>query len=174
MAQIIEWFQCGFCGRRQRWRAELVGVDVDCQCGRPVKCPELDALELAARSEGTANGTIAALTMSGAAVAAPGYSEAVEIRLASHEAAAASPELQVGAGQPWHRDINFRTLFWTLAALFGLALAIFAAIMAEWPWIVAAVMISPYTFRRWWKCERSWQGQRSLMRAVEETLGGPE
>ena len=35
----LEWVQCRQCGRRQRWKAELAGSEVDCPCGRKVFFP---------------------------------------------------------------------------------------------------------------------------------------
>lgn len=39
MANVLEWVQCSGCGRRHRWKAELVGKAIDCACGKAVPVP---------------------------------------------------------------------------------------------------------------------------------------
>ncbi len=166
MVELIEWYQCRGCGRRLKWRAELVGRETECQCGSVVVCPELSGFELEEASPDSTMSATASGSMSGSVIAAS-QQEVLEVDLTEE----VEPARCVHGEIPWHRHINFKAVCWTGAALFGLSVGIFAVIMAEWPWIVAAVIITPFTFWKWWKCERIWQGPRSLARAVEETLG---
>ena len=169
MAEIMEWFQCRTCGRRQKWRAELVGTEIDCPCGSVIVCPDIDGFDLepgTAQGRGDASGGSTAAGSMGGSVIVASQSEAAEMPIA-----AVAPARPITGAVPWHRHINFRALMWSAAALVGLAAAIFAVIMNEWPYWVTAGVVTPLTFWRWWKCERLWQGPRSLSRAVEETLG---
>lgn len=42
MASVLEWVQCPKCGRRHKWKAELVGTEIACSCGNTVPVPSHD------------------------------------------------------------------------------------------------------------------------------------
>lgn len=42
MASVLEWVQCKSCGRRHRWKADLVGTDLACSCGGKVPVPSVE------------------------------------------------------------------------------------------------------------------------------------
>ena len=170
MNAVLEWYQCSKCGRRYRWRPELVGTVTDCACGVEVECPDIQ--HAASLSSAGLDDTVGGSTMTGSSVVAASQHEGIEVEVEPDRVETAEPVRYRRHGQvSWHRHINTKALCWTAAALVGLAVGIFAVIMNEWPYWVAAGLVTPFTFWRWWCCERIWQGPRSLARAVEETLG---
>jgi len=165
MAELLEWFQCKKCGRRQRWRAELAGRTVDCACGARVTVPDPELRIDSADPEDTLSATGSAIAMdqtigmdesSGAPVIPAAYS--------------------YGAAQ---RGIFGLTPFgelilWTILAAIGFVLAVFAAFNYKWTagWICGGIALiwAPVSLYKWRRAERRWQGYRKLARAVEETL----
>lgn len=162
MAQVLEWFQCKACGRRHRWKAEIAGTEIECACGEGVLCPALDVASDPSDGSGTGVAPSAA---------APADADALPDEVIALEGEEGAGEIRYqrkrGAGLFGMGRFG-EMVFWMVGAAIGFALLVHAIVL-QWPaYVVATVIWAPISF---WMARRKlkrWQGNRSLVRAIEE------
>lgn len=166
-------FRCFACGRTFRWVPEIAGKSLRCKCGEKVRCPEpRDETFTAAQSlDDTLDDTVAEVVIQEHldTLDRTGQESAASDQANDSEGVRIIPQKGV-FGWTIGRDV----LFWMCWSLVGLACAILAAIVQERfvAYIVAAVIIGPYS---WWRLYKSWprwtQG-RPWLQCLTEDLGG--
>lgn len=163
MAEVLEWFQCKGCGRRHRWRADIAGRNIQCSCGGTVLCPEVDVSDASRSPHDTLVET------------ADSEDSAFGASFKAQPAAAGddtySPPVRMGRGL-FGLSVQGEFVFWSVMALLGLSMLIHAIITQFWWYIALAVLIAPLSFWMFNRARRIWQGPRSFMKAVEQSLGG--
>lgn len=168
MTQTLEWFQCKGCGRRHRWQADIAGTEITCSCGKAVFCPELDVF-------GDSDGSDTLPDPSASIIYAPAGESSDhfpgEIISIEGESAGGLQLQRKRAGGLFGMGAWGEAVFWTLGAAVGFTLLVHALIV-QWPvYIALTVVWAPFSF---WKCYQKvkrWQGNRSLLRALEEQFG---
>ncbi len=163
MTETLEWFQCKTCGRRHRWQADIAGTEIECACGAMVECPEVETF--ADPDPADPADTVADPVFSGGRRAArrePVESGTVET--------SAPPRTVRGQGMtPFTK-----ALLWSIGAAVGFVLIIHAVIVQTWWYIALTVLWTPFSFWKFLKARKKWQGNRSLKRAFLEQVGGDE
>ena len=158
MPETLEWFQCKACGRRHRWRADIAGTEIVCTCGASAFCPEVEVFADADASD----------TIAGGAAEAGGPARALRRADAGAEieGPAQAPRTYKGSGlSPFAK-----ALLWSFGAALGFTLLIHALVVQTWWYIALTVLWTPYSFLRFVKARRRWQGNRSLKRAFLEQV----
>lgn len=177
---LIEWYQCPKCGRRERWRAEIAGAEVECICGAWVLCPDVKNLrgELPAAGEFSSNATGG----NGALVAKlQGPRDADEIDnelIQTDEASAEQVELlrrrRIGRIGVFGLTACGRTILWFLLSLLGFSLLVHAIYLQTLPYIVSAALVAPISWFRFWQAKREWLFGRSFVEGLQSLAEGDE
>jgi hypothetical protein len=155
MAETLEWFQCKACGRRHRWKADIAGTEIPCACGSLAFCPEVEIF-----SDADASDTV--VEPMPAAPAGPPHRFAAELGVE----APAPPRTYRGRGlSPFTK-----ALLWSIGAALGFILIIHAVIVQWWGYIILTVLWTPFSFWKFLKARKRWQGNRSLKRAFLEQV----
>lgn len=161
MASVLEWFQCKACGRRHRWAADIAGSDIECTCGTRVSCPRLEDVEDEPTRHDPMDSAIDAPHAPGVAMAG------TPIPLDDDDDAPIAYQRKRRGGFLGMGRFG-EAVFWTVGAAFGVAL-LAHAIFVQWPvYIALTVVWLPISVIMCRKKIRRWQGNRSLLRALEE------
>ncbi len=163
MAETLEWFQCKGCGRRHRWQADIAGTEIDCQCGAAVLCPEVEVFAGEDPSDTVVDPSSSAVmrarrSQSGGQSPASGGAGA-------YVAPAAPRTVRMGGLTPF-----MKALLWSIGAAVGFILLVHALVVQTWWYIALTVLWTPFSFMRFLKARKKWQGNRSLKRAFLEQM----
>lgn len=160
MASVLEWFQCKSCGRRHRWAADIAGSEIECPCGTRVPCPRLEDVEDEPDHTDPLDSAIDAPLASGVAIAGQ------PIPIEGDDAPITYQRKRRGGFLGMGRFGE--AVLWTVGAAIGLAL-LAHAIFVQWPvYIGLTVVWLPISVIMCRKKVSRWQGNRSLVRALEE------
>ena len=161
---VLEWVQCQQCGRRHRWKVELVNTIITCACGGEVEIPDLEAFEASRGRDPDATATGG----SGALISVDEPERVQAGKLADYH--------MRGAG-PFGMSTFTTVLFWFTLSLLGFYFIVHAIILsmiktAQPPWwaIIGAVIFVPvpsFKTKQWYK---RWLRGRPLSQAVDEEL----
>lgn len=189
MASALEWVQCPRCGRRQKWKAELVGTDLPCACGAMV--PVLAVDPGASGTDFDPEDTIVdpSLTNEAAAISAapPRLGDDLEIederssgRASSKKSQAAqvamygtTPMVVKKAGLFGMGRQNEMIVFGGLTAL-AFIMVVHALIVQTVWYIVLSVLLVPVALWKFIPSYKRWRGNRSFKRAWAESFGAGE
>ena len=160
MTETLEWFQCKSCGRRHRWQADVAGTEVKCQCGVMVLCPEVEVFAPGDPSDTVADPASSGVLRARGTRAASGGADTFEA------APAAAPRTVRGGGlTPFTK-----ALLWSIGAAIGFVLFVHAVVVQTWWYIGLTVIWTPFSFLKFLKARKRWQGNRSLKRAFLEQV----
>jgi hypothetical protein len=167
---LIEWYQCPKCGRRERWRAEIAGAEVECICGAWVFCPDVDDLS---DEESPEPGEVVAH------VQAPRDSNGVDDELIqTDEPPAAEKKRQrirrLGRVGLFGLTACGRAVIWFVLSLLGFALLVHALYLQTPPYIVSAAIVAPVSWFMLWRALREWLAGRTLLDGVQSLAEGSE
>ena len=170
---LIEWYQCPKCGRRERWRAEIAGAEVECICGAWVLCPDVDDLS---ESGVTASESVEGLV---ARVQAPRDADKVDDELIeTDDGQKSESERQrvhrLGRVGAFGLTACGRVILWFVLSLAGFALLVHALYLQTWPYIASAAIVAPVSWDCFWRAQREWLGGRRLMDGVQSLVDGRE
>lgn len=170
---LIEWYQCPKCGRRERWRAEIAGAEVECLCGAWVLCPDVDDL--------SDSGTDAVDTGEGlvARVQAPRDADAVDDELIETSEPSAEEKERVrvhrlGTIGVFGLTACGRVVLWFVVSLAGFALLVHAIYLQTPFYIVSASIVAPVSWFCLWRAQREWLFGRGLIDGLQSLAEGRE
>ncbi|MFG0293217.1 MAG: hypothetical protein ACF8MJ_08690 [Phycisphaerales bacterium JB050] len=172
---LIEWYQCPKCGRRERWRAEIAGAEVECLCGAWVLCPDVDELDASSVSttEDSSEGLVAI-------VQAPRDADAVDDELIE---TVDEPSAEEKKRQRVHRLGRIgvfgltacgRVVLWFVLSLAGFTLIVFALYMQTSVYIASASVVAPVSWFCLWRAQREWLIGRGLLDGLQSLAEGRE
>jgi len=174
---LIEWYQCPKCGRRERWRAEIAGAEVECICGSWVLCPDLRDLgddgDLSDASGSEQSGVLVARLQ------APRDADAVDDELIqTDEPTPEQAELRrirrSGRAGAFGLTACGRTVVWFLLSLLGFALLIHAIYLQTPFYIASASVVAPISWFMLWRAKREWLAGRSTIDGLQSLAEGAE
>lgn len=166
-------FRCFACGRTFRWVPEIAGKSVRCKCGEKVRCPEpRDETFTAAKSlDDTLDDTVAEVVVQE-------HLDALDKQVSDDTgvgAVGSDPDeiRRIPQKGMFGWSIGREVLFWMFGSLAGLACAILAVIVGKHfvAYIVAAVLVGPYSWWRLYKAWPRWTQGRSWLQCLGEELG---
>ncbi len=172
---LIEWYQCPKCGRRERWRAEIAGAEVECLCGAWVLCPDVDDLEESgvSTSENSSDGLVAI-------VQAPRDADAIDDELIETEAEPTAEEKQrqrihrLGRIGMFGLTACGRVIFWFVLSLAGFTLLVHALYLQTPAYIASAAVVAPVSWFNLWRAQREWLFGRGLLDGLQSLAEGRE
>ena len=170
---LIEWYQCPKCGRRERWRAEIAGAEVECICGAWVLCPDVDDLsESGVHASESVDGLVAR-------VQAPRDADGVDDELIQmEEESPAEAERKrvhrLGRIGAFGLTACGRVILWFAVSLLGFALLVHALYLQTVPYIASAAIVAPVSWFCLWRAQREWLGGRRLLDGVQSLVEGRE
>ncbi len=195
MGQIVEWFQCHACGRRQRWQADLAGREVPCPCGAMVLCPDIDDKDVAPADHMPADAmdetppdpaSAPEMAPLGSQARTP-FSRGLDDDLLGDDAedllGGDEPIALEGGDVPVTQFRRMRSrgllgmspfgemLFWLGWSLLGFAAVVHAIVVQLDVYIVLAAIIAPPSWIMLYVKQRAWKRGRTLLRAIDEQLG---
>lgn len=168
--QVLEWFQCKKCGRRQRWTADIAGKEITCRCGAQLICPDGPMLDDS--SLRTATGVLSDTLV-----------EDVEAAAASAEMDSTETLRRVGVEQaevkhrlmtPQEREATKKAVIWLVIALIGLSVIVYAVFLMpyrNWWTTTIAIAFGAFTLWKFNKARLRWQKGRSIMDSLSQSLG---
>lgn len=167
---LIEWYQCPKCGRRERWRAEIAGAEVECICGAWVFCPDVEDLD---RADEPVEGELVAR------VQAPRDADAVDDELIltdepTDEQKQRQRIRKLGRIGAFGLTACGRTVVWFVLSLLGFALLVHAIYLQTPPYIVSAAVIAPVSWFMLWRAKREWLAGRRLIDGLQSLAEGSE
>lgn len=192
MTSVLEWVQCGKCGRRHRWKAELVGTEIACACGMRVPVPAPTATPGPAAPAGfDPEDTLVDTSMTNEAAmvsqAPPKHGDDLEIedpKAAKKRAATAENAKVVMYGDTPMVAKKATGIFGLsrqneMIVYLGLTMVAFImvvhAVIVQWPvYIVLSVLLVPIALWKFIPSYKAWRGNRSFKRAWAESFGGGE
>lgn len=159
-----EMFQCYNCGRRFRWKPDISGRTLRCKCGSKVRCPELHDETVTA--EESLEDTVAEVEIEEIFDHAD-VAEASELEQVQEAFRAYRPHR--GA---FGLSLGGEVIFYGVLSMIGLACAILAVIVGKYFWwyIVAAVLIGPFSWIRFAKRWKKWARGRSWLQVLSDLL----
>lgn len=194
VANVIEWIKCEKCGRRQRWKAELVGTTLACPCGTALAVP---AVELSAAGSGAFDpeDTLVdpSLTNEAAAIteAPPKLGDDLDVEdspARTKAGSVAGKKVKAPAVKITHYGdtplivkagggmfgMNRQTEMAVFGGLVVLAfiMVVHALIVQWWPYIALSVLLVPLALWKFIPSYKRWRGNRSFKRAWAETFAG--
>jgi len=164
VSEFVEWVQCKSCGRRHRWQAEIAGRQIRCDCGSRVFIPEVDVSGEQADPDATIVETVDSPT-----AVSPGVGEQIDVDIFGGSDSAGAMRRMKGSGL-FGLGAFGEVLVFFCFALVGFVLFVHAVIVQTVWYIVLTVLITPVAFWKFNKKRKSWQGNRSLSRALRETI----
>ena len=167
---LIEWYQCPKCGRRERWRAEIAGAEVECICGAWVFCPDVEDLD---RAEEPVEGELVAR------VQAPRDADGVDDELIltedpSDEQKKRQRIRKLGRIGIFGLTACGRTVVWFAFSLLGFALFVHAMYLQTPFYIASAAVIAPVSWFLLWRAQREWLAGRRLVDGLQSLAEGAE
>jgi len=167
---LIEWYQCPKCGRRERWRAEIAGAEVECICGAWVFCPDVDDLS---EEESEERGEVVAR------VQAPRDSNGVDDELIQTDQPTAEEQKRqrirrLGRIGLFGLTACGRTVVWFVLSLLGFALLVHALYLQTNFYIASAAVVAPISWFMLWRALREWLGGRRLIDGLQSLAEGAE
>lgn len=170
--QVLEWFQCKKCGRRQRWIADNAGKEITCQCGAAITCPAGPGLDDASlrSATGVLSDTLVEDVDAAAASAAAAADSTQTLRRLGVERAEVKRRLMT----PQERIATKQVMIWLGMALIGLTVMVHAIfLMKYWLWwyTTIAAIFGLFTFWKFNKARLRWQKGRPIMEALSHSLG---
>lgn len=170
MAQVLEWFQCKKCGRRQRWTADIAGKDVTCSCGNTLRCPLGAGLDGSHTGAPVLSDTLVE-DVEAASAAQPAQGDWLKTIGVEHT------EVRSRLMTPQERQNAKQMIVWTLLAAAGLLMFVHAVFVMPYLnkyYVGVAIVLSLGSFWKFHVARRRWQKGRGFMRALQESLGGDE
>lgn len=203
VASVLEWVQCKSCGRRHRWKAELVGTDIVCSCGGKIPVPSVDQSGHGTRG-GSGGGfdaedTIVDPSMTNEAAAMSAgpvkHGDDLEIEEAPSRsksgtvagkkavaAAAAQAKVAMYGDTPmvvkksgmFGMGTQNEMLVYLGLTLVAFIMVVHALIVQTWWYIALSVLLVPVALWKFVPAYKRWRGNRSFKRAWAESFGGGE
>jgi hypothetical protein len=194
VASVLEWIQCKTCGRRHRWKAELVGTDLACSCGAKVPVPSVDPGATGSGAFDPEDTLVdPSLTNEAAAISdAPakrGDDLEIEEAPARSKAGTMAGKKAAAAGPAKVTMYGDTPMVVKKAGLFGLSrqnemvvflgltllafiMVVHALIVQTLWYIILSVLLVPIALWKFIPAYKTWRGNRSFKRAWAESFGG--
>jgi len=164
VSSVIEWVQCKNCGRRHRWQAEHAGTHIACSCDHRVFIPEVDIAGGQTDPDATIIETVDSPT-----AASPRTDDDIDASVFGGTGELGAMRRSKGSGV-FGLDAFGEVILYFVFAIIGFSLLAHALIVQTIWYIVLAVLFTPVAFYKFNLKRRAWQGNRSLSRALKETL----
>lgn len=169
---LIEWYQCPKCGRRERWRAEIAGAEVECVCGAWVFCPDPKNKDASGTHEAVEGELVAKLQ-------APRDADGIDNELIETDEFT-SEEYQhqrirkLGRVGAFGLTACGRAVIWFALSLLGFTLLVHALYLQTPFYIASAAVVAPISWFMLWRSKREWLAGRTLVDGLQSLAEGTE
>jgi uncharacterized membrane protein YqjE len=170
--QVLEWFQCKKCGRRQRWIADNAGKEITCQCGAQIVCPAGPSMDDS--SLRTATGVLSDTLVEDVDAAAESAIAASDSTQTLRRIGVERAEVHRRLMTPQERIATKQAMIWLGVALMGLTVLVYALFLMpyrNWWTTTIAVVFGLFTLWKFNKARLRWQKGRPIMEALSHSLG---
>ncbi len=167
-SQSAEFFQCYECGQRFRLTEEIAGRTLRCRCGAKVKAPAFSDQTVTAVE--SLDDTVADVELDEHFDEIESEADAADQPAEETEATEYVRIVKRGVfGWPMGGEV----LFFGVLSLVGIACAILAVIVGKYfqAYIIAAVLIAPYSLFRFHRAWGFWSAGRPWLECLLSALG---